>query len=151
MKRKALPLNGSLTATFYRRTGRLWPCGVPDLGSGSVQLTRGRRGRRTRLDITKYLPALACSHRSSTRPPPLILHDMSSPQAAQYTFPAPIGGTPFDLDFAPSIIFAVGYAAVTILAVYRLARPKSRTLSTFGTLAFVIEQYVHLCAAYVYF
>ncbi len=65
---------------------------------------------------------------------------MSSPSAAPHTFPAPIGGVPFNQDFAPSILFAFLYAIITIIAFYRLARSSSRCLMFIGTLAFVFER-----------
>ncbi|KAJ3525554.1 hypothetical protein NM688_g8386 [Phlebia brevispora] len=67
---------------------------------------------------------------------------MSSTQTAPTTFPAPIGGVPFKSDFVPSIIFAIAYAAVTILGLYRIIRTKSRTLCALGTLFFVGERII---------
>lgn len=60
--------------------------------------------------------------------------------APQYTFPAPIGGVPFDLDFAPSILFAVLYGSVSLLAIYRMAHPSTRTLCTLGSFLYVTER-----------
>ncbi|PSS37854.1 hypothetical protein PHLCEN_2v322 [Hermanssonia centrifuga] len=67
---------------------------------------------------------------------------MSSPSAVPHTFPAPIGGVPFNQDFAPSILFAFLYAIITIIGFYRLARSSSRCLMFIGTLAFVFERIV---------
>ena len=65
--------------------------------------------------------------------------NMSAPEAT-YTFPAPVGGVPFDLDFAPSILFSALYGLVSLLAIYRFARSSSRTMCTFGALAFTVER-----------
>ena len=65
---------------------------------------------------------------------------MSTPQDVPYTFPAPIGGAPMDLDFAPSILYVVLYAFIVVLAVNRFARSSSRTFITFGSMAFAIER-----------
>ncbi|KAJ3529945.1 hypothetical protein NM688_g7782 [Phlebia brevispora] len=67
---------------------------------------------------------------------------MASTQAAPTTFPAPIGGVPFNLDFVPSILFAIAYGALTTLGLYRIIRTKSRTLCTLGTVLFVTERVV---------
>ncbi|KAI0342025.1 hypothetical protein BDW22DRAFT_1358150 [Trametopsis cervina] len=57
-------------------------------------------------------------------------------------FPSPIGGVPSEADFAPSIIFALAYAIISFGSLYRLARPRSRTIVTIGTLAHCIEHVV---------
>ena len=61
-----------------------------------------------------------------------------------YTFPAPIGGVPLNLDFAPSILFAALYGVLSILAIYRFIRRPSRTFITFASMAFVIERYAFI-------
>ena len=57
-----------------------------------------------------------------------------------FTFPAPIGGVPFDIDFAPSILFAVLYGLLAVLAVHRMLHPATRTLCILGVLSFVGER-----------
>ncbi|CAL1707061.1 unnamed protein product [Somion occarium] len=57
-------------------------------------------------------------------------------------FPSPIGGVPFSLDFAPSIIFAILYGMLIPLALYRWISKSSRTLTLFGTTTFAIERVV---------
>ncbi|THH00013.1 hypothetical protein EW026_g2447 [Hermanssonia centrifuga] len=59
-----------------------------------------------------------------------------------HTFPAPIGGVPAQIDFAPSILFVILYAFLSILAIYRLARSSSRSLVLAGTVAFVVERII---------
>lgn len=66
---------------------------------------------------------------------------MSNPSTSP--FPSPIGGIPLANDLAPSIVFACLYACLMGLAVYRVSRPISRTISLFAALFFVIERYVH--------
>ena len=58
------------------------------------------------------------------------------------SFPAPVGGVPFDRDFGPSILFAALYAILVFFAIYRLARRATRTMVVVGTFAFVFERYV---------
>ncbi|KAF9476875.1 hypothetical protein BDN70DRAFT_907460 [Pholiota conissans] len=57
-------------------------------------------------------------------------------------FPAPVGGTPFPIDFAPSFTFAVLYAALVPLMVYRMFTKRSRSILLIGTIAFSIERIV---------
>lgn len=59
-----------------------------------------------------------------------------------FRFPSPIGGVPFSLDFAPSIIFAILYGMLIPLALYRWISKSSRTLTLFGTTTFAIERVV---------
>ncbi|KAK7692650.1 hypothetical protein QCA50_004283 [Cerrena zonata] len=66
----------------------------------------------------------------------------TSMSSEQFTFPSPIGGTPFAIDFAPSILFAVLYGLVIPLGIYRLLNPRSRSVLIFGTVAFTIEHVV---------
>lgn len=56
------------------------------------------------------------------------------------TFPAPIGGVPFEEDFAPSIVFACVYAILVFVGLFRVARRTTRTLLILGPLAFSIER-----------
>ena len=58
----------------------------------------------------------------------------------QYTFPAPIGGVPLDLDFGPSLLFLVLYTFLLFLACYRMAMPSSRTFCIPGAYIFIIER-----------
>ncbi|EKM54315.1 uncharacterized protein PHACADRAFT_196746 [Phanerochaete carnosa HHB-10118-sp] len=62
--------------------------------------------------------------------------------SAPVSFPAPIGGVPFDNDFTPSVFFALLYAAVCLLGFWRLAREHSRTMLVVTTLIFTIERVV---------
>ncbi|PPQ99763.1 hypothetical protein CVT24_009666 [Panaeolus cyanescens] len=62
---------------------------------------------------------------------------------AGHPFPAPIGGTPLpDVDFAPSILFAILYALLIPLMVYRAFHRRSRTILLLGTIAFAVERIV---------
>ena len=63
---------------------------------------------------------------------------MSTPP--DYTFPSPIGGVPFELDFAPSVLFATLYGILSVIAFYRMAHPATRTLCLLGTTSFVVER-----------
>ncbi|KAI0645174.1 hypothetical protein C8Q79DRAFT_756659 [Trametes meyenii] len=65
---------------------------------------------------------------------------MSSPST--HEFPVPVGGAPFDVDFIPSILFAVLYGLLVPLVFYRLARRRSRTLVLLGTSIMAIEHVV---------
>lgn len=56
--------------------------------------------------------------------------------------PAPVGGTALPADFVPSIVFAVLYALVVPLMIYRVVlKRRSRTLLLIGTIIFSIERY----------
>jgi hypothetical protein len=55
-------------------------------------------------------------------------------------FPAPVGGTPYQIDFAPSFIFAVLYGALVPLMVYRMFSRRSRSILLIGTVAFSVER-----------
>ncbi|KAF8152737.1 hypothetical protein BJ912DRAFT_1015360 [Pholiota molesta] len=55
-------------------------------------------------------------------------------------FPAPVGGTPFRIDFAPSLIFAVLYAALVPLMVFRMLSRRSRSILLIGNFAFSVER-----------
>ncbi|KAI0669622.1 hypothetical protein C8Q78DRAFT_1080325 [Trametes maxima] len=69
---------------------------------------------------------------------------MSSPST--HEFPVPVGGAPFDIDFVPSILFAVLYGLLAPVALYRLSRRRSRTLVLIGTSIMTIE---HIVAFYL--
>lgn len=55
-------------------------------------------------------------------------------------FPAPVGGLPLASDLAPSILFAVLYALLLPLTVYRIFDRRSRTVLLIGTEIFAIER-----------
>jgi len=57
-------------------------------------------------------------------------------------FPTPVGGAPFELDFAPSILFAVLYGLTCFTGIYRFAQPATRTFCTFGSLVLTTERIV---------
>ncbi|KDR75019.1 hypothetical protein GALMADRAFT_248864 [Galerina marginata CBS 339.88] len=57
-------------------------------------------------------------------------------------FPAPVGGTALPADFAPSIVFAVLYALLLPLMLYRLYKRRSRTTLLIGTITFSVERVV---------
>ena len=57
-------------------------------------------------------------------------------------FPAPVGGTVYPLDFAPSILFAILYGLLLPLIVYRVVDRRSRTTLLIGTIIFSVERYV---------
>ncbi|EKM54334.1 uncharacterized protein PHACADRAFT_258120 [Phanerochaete carnosa HHB-10118-sp] len=58
------------------------------------------------------------------------------------SFPAPVGGVPFERDFGPSVLFATLYAILVIAGIYRFARTTTRTLVRLGTFAFAVERIV---------
>lgn len=55
-------------------------------------------------------------------------------------FPSPIGGVPFTIDLAPSVLFALLYAALAPLVIYRVASAKSRTIILAGTFIFSLQR-----------
>jgi len=57
-------------------------------------------------------------------------------------FPAPIGGTVLLDDFAPSILFAILYALLSPLMLYRMFHRRSRCTLLIGTAIFSIERIV---------
>ncbi|PIL33526.1 hypothetical protein GSI_04149 [Ganoderma sinense ZZ0214-1] len=61
---------------------------------------------------------------------------------ATHEFPAPVGGIPDALDFAPSIVFATLYAVLVPVAIWRISHPRSRTTVLLGTTFFSIERVV---------
>ncbi|KAI0645175.1 hypothetical protein C8Q79DRAFT_970224 [Trametes meyenii] len=59
-----------------------------------------------------------------------------------HEFPTPVGGAPINVDFVPSILFSALYGLLFPLAVYRVARRKSRNTVLIGTLTFATEHIV---------
>ncbi|KAF8812920.1 hypothetical protein BYT27DRAFT_7182151 [Phlegmacium glaucopus] len=57
-------------------------------------------------------------------------------------FPAPVGGTALPADFAPSILFAILYACLAPLMLYRMIDRRSRCILLIGTIAFSVERVV---------
>ncbi|KAM5543023.1 hypothetical protein V8D89_003407 [Ganoderma adspersum] len=57
-------------------------------------------------------------------------------------FPAPVGGVPDSLDFAPSIVFVVLYALIAPIAIWRIVHPRSRNAVLIGTTFFSIERII---------
>lgn len=83
----------------------------------------------------------------STRPSPSSLHfgflpfySLVMSATTNNSFPAPVGGVPSDRDFGPSVLFAILYAILIIIAIYRFARTATRTLVVLGTFAFAVER-----------
>ncbi|KAF9522656.1 hypothetical protein CPB83DRAFT_864127 [Crepidotus variabilis] len=75
------------------------------------------------------MTAFSCSPSSSSRS-----------SCAMVSFPAPVGGTPLTIDFAPSIVFSALYGLLIPLMVYRMCGRRSRTTLLIGTLSFVVER-----------
>lgn len=67
---------------------------------------------------------------------------MSAP--AGHHFPSPVGGAPFAFDFAPSVLFAVLYAALAPLILWRGLSSSSRSVMLVGTVIFGLERYTEL-------
>ncbi|KAF9050267.1 hypothetical protein BJ165DRAFT_1609218 [Panaeolus papilionaceus] len=62
---------------------------------------------------------------------------------ASHEFPAPIGGIPQpNVDFAPSILFAILYTFLVPLMAYRMFHRRSRTILILGPLCFAIERII---------
>ncbi|KAH9924984.1 uncharacterized protein BXZ73DRAFT_103361 [Epithele typhae] len=59
-----------------------------------------------------------------------------------HQFPSPIGGIPIPIDFAPSVLFSALFACLSVILVWRMAHPRSRTFVLQGTLIFTIERVV---------
>ena len=59
-----------------------------------------------------------------------------------HEFPVSVGGVPYPLDFAPSILFAVLYGLMLPVVVFRMVHPRSRNGVLIGTTVFSIERYV---------
>ncbi|KAF8812921.1 hypothetical protein BYT27DRAFT_7158810 [Phlegmacium glaucopus] len=57
-------------------------------------------------------------------------------------FPAPVGGTALPADFAPSILFAILYACLVPLMLYRMIDRRSRCILLIGTIPFSVERVV---------
>ncbi|PIL33535.1 hypothetical protein GSI_04158 [Ganoderma sinense ZZ0214-1] len=57
-----------------------------------------------------------------------------------HEFPAPVGGVPDALDFAPSIFFAALYAILVPFALWRIVHPRSRNVVLIATTFFCIER-----------
>lgn len=66
----------------------------------------------------------------------LFLINMSSP----VSFPAPVGGVPFESDFIPSIVFACFYAVLVFVGVFRMAVSSTRSVVLIGLFIFVFER-----------
>ncbi|PIL33540.1 hypothetical protein GSI_04163 [Ganoderma sinense ZZ0214-1] len=65
-----------------------------------------------------------------------------SSNSTTHEFPVPVGGVPYPLDFAPSILFAVLYGFMVPVVVYRMVHPRSRNGVLIGTTVFSIERVV---------
>ncbi|TFK77614.1 hypothetical protein K466DRAFT_508294, partial [Polyporus arcularius HHB13444] len=59
-----------------------------------------------------------------------------------HEFPSPIGGAPFPIDFAPSILFCVLHGLLVPVFIWRMARSQTRNFVLIGALAFTIERTV---------
>ncbi|KAH9889390.1 hypothetical protein C8Q73DRAFT_654324 [Cubamyces lactineus] len=57
-------------------------------------------------------------------------------------FPSPVGGAPFPIDFAPSILFAALYALLIPVIVWRAVDRRSRTVILIGTACLAIERVI---------
>ncbi|KAF9447952.1 hypothetical protein P691DRAFT_801514 [Macrolepiota fuliginosa MF-IS2] len=57
-------------------------------------------------------------------------------------FPSPIGGIPYPIDFAPSLVFAVAYGCLLPLVAYRIFDRNSRTILLIGSCIFTVERIV---------
>ncbi|KXN90856.1 hypothetical protein AN958_03510, partial [Leucoagaricus sp. SymC.cos] len=62
----------------------------------------------------------------------------------EMTFPSPMGGVPYHIDLAPSVIFTVAYGCLVPFIVYRVWDKNSRTLILLGTIIFAISRIVSL-------
>ncbi|KAI0689142.1 hypothetical protein C8T65DRAFT_618977, partial [Cerioporus squamosus] len=62
--------------------------------------------------------------------------------APTHEFPSPIGGAPFPVDFAPSILFSVLHALLVPVFAWRMARSQTRHYVLIGALVFTIERTV---------
>ncbi|KAI1791184.1 hypothetical protein LXA43DRAFT_1094786 [Ganoderma leucocontextum] len=59
-----------------------------------------------------------------------------------HEFPAPVGGVPDALDLAPSILFAVLYASIVPVVIWRMTHPQSRNTVLIATSFFSVERLV---------
>ena len=57
-------------------------------------------------------------------------------------FPAPIGGTVIQNDFAPSVLFAVLYTTLLSLMFRRILNKRTRCAALIGTIIFTLERHV---------
>lgn len=57
-------------------------------------------------------------------------------------FPSPIGGAPFPIDFAPSMLFSILHALLVPIFAWRIARWRTRQFVLIGILVFTIERWV---------
>ncbi|KAM6502158.1 hypothetical protein JOM56_002135 [Amanita muscaria] len=57
-------------------------------------------------------------------------------------FPAPIGGTALPIDYSPSVLFAVLYAALLPLIIFRLIDKRSRSILLISTSIFSVERII---------
>jgi len=60
------------------------------------------------------------------------------------SFPAPVGGTVYPIDFAPSILFATLYGLLIPLMLYRMLQRRGRSTLLISTMAFSIERRVFM-------
>ena len=70
--------------------------------------------------------------------PPILAVSMGS--NSTHEFPAPVGGVPFPIDFAPSILFAILYGLMVPVVVFRMVHPRSRNGVLICTTVFSIER-----------
>ncbi|RDX49335.1 hypothetical protein OH76DRAFT_1351148 [Lentinus brumalis] len=59
-----------------------------------------------------------------------------------HEIPSPIGGVPFPIDFAPSVLFSILHALLIPIFVWRMAHPRTRTYLLIGMSIFTIERTV---------
>ena len=57
-----------------------------------------------------------------------------------HEFPSPVGGVPFPVDFAPSVLFACLYALTAPVALWRHIHPRSRNCVLIRTTLSSIER-----------
>ena len=60
---------------------------------------------------------------------------------ATHEFPSPIGGVPYPIDFAPSILFSVLHGLLIPVFAWRMARSQTRTFVLIGAFIYAIERY----------
>ncbi|KAI0326336.1 hypothetical protein GY45DRAFT_1329055 [Cubamyces sp. BRFM 1775] len=68
--------------------------------------------------------------------------DTATNSTQAHEFPAPVGGAPFPIDFAPSILFVILYALLIPVIIWRVADRRSRTIALLGTACLAIERIV---------
>ncbi|KAI1791185.1 hypothetical protein LXA43DRAFT_889679 [Ganoderma leucocontextum] len=64
------------------------------------------------------------------------------PSNSTHEFPSPVSGVPDAIDPAPSILFAVLYALMVPVVIWRMVHRRSRNGVLIGTSVFGIERYV---------